>query len=141
MIMKRLGKPFLMALLVVSIAASSTFAAQMPQSKTKTEIDKKQESIKEKKTFVLDNFKMIASALKALGVECDELSTYIKEGKNLEDVLREEKISVRKFKKELLKAYQAEVEEAVKAGKLTSQQGKQLNAAIKETVKSWQVKK
>lgn len=99
------------------------------------------ESGKEKKTFVLDNFKIIATALDALGVDQGELNAYIKDGKKLEDVLTAEKISTRKFKKQLLKAYQGEVEEAVKAGRLTEEQGKQLKTAIKQTVKNWRLKK
>ena len=91
----------------------------------------------EKKPFMLDHFKMIVNALKKLGVEEKEIVTYIKEGKKLEEILNEEHIKPKKFKKCILKEYNKVVDEAQKNGQITCEQAKQLKAAIKETIKNW----
>jgi hypothetical protein len=87
--------------------------------------------------FVLDNFKVIERTLKCFGVDSTELANYIKEGKKLEDVLRAERISTKKFKRQVLKEYYKAVEEGVANKQLTEEQAKQLKMAIKETVKGW----
>lgn len=89
------------------------------------------------KPFMLDNFKVIANTLAGLGVDEAELTSYIKEGKKLEDVLKIEKISTKKFKKCIIKEYNKVVDEAVKNKQLTCEQGKQLKIAIKQTIKNW----
>ncbi|WP_054743796.1 hypothetical protein [Cellulosilyticum ruminicola] len=89
------------------------------------------------KPFALDNFKVIQATLAGCGVDEQELAAYIKQGKKLEDVLKEEKISTRKFKKRVLKEYCKVIDQAVKDGQLTNEQGAQLKEAIKETVKNW----
>ena len=91
--------------------------------------------------FALDNFKVIQATLAGCGVDEQELAAYIKQGKKLEDVLKEEKISTRKFKKRVLKEYCKVIDQAVKDGQLTNEQGAQLKEAIKETVKNWLPKK
>lgn len=93
------------------------------------------------KPFALDNFKVIQATLAGCGVDEQELAAYIKQGKKLEDVLKEEKISTRKFKKRVLKEYCKVIDQAVKDGQLTNEQGAQLKEAIKETVKNWLPKK
>ncbi len=89
------------------------------------------------KPFMLDNFKVIANTLAGLGVDEAKLTSYIKEGKKLEDVLKAEKISTRKFKKCVIKEYNRVVDQAVKNKQLTCEQAKQLKAAIKQTIKNW----
>ena len=89
------------------------------------------------KPFMLDNFKVIANTLAGLGVDEAKLTSYIKEGKKLEDVLKVEKISTRKFKKCVIKEYNRVVDQAVKNKQLTCEQAKQLKAAIKQTIKNW----
>lgn len=95
----------------------------------------------QQKPFTLDHFKMIVNALKKVGVEESQIVVYIKEGKKLEDILKAEKINTKKFKKCLMKEYFAVVDEAVKNGQITSEQSKQLKAAIKETIANWLPKK
>ncbi|WP_069998015.1 hypothetical protein [Cellulosilyticum sp. I15G10I2] len=87
--------------------------------------------------FVLDNFKVIETTLKSFGVDSRELANYIKQGKKLEDVLKAEKISIRKFKKQVMAEYFKVVDQGVTNKQLTTQQASQLKKAIKETVKSW----
>ena len=89
------------------------------------------------KPFMLDNFKVIATTLGRFGVDEAKLTTYIKEGKKLEDVLRIEKISTRKFKKAIIKEYNKVVDEGVKNKQITCEQSKQLKSAIKQTIKDW----
>lgn len=97
----------------------------------------KAQTEQKEKPFMLDNFKVIANTLAGLGVDEAELTSYIKEGKKLEDVLKLEKISTRKFKKCIIKEYNKVVDEAVKNKQLTCEQGKQLKVAIKQTIKNW----
>lgn len=97
----------------------------------------KSQTEQKEKPFMLDNFKVIANTLAGLGVDEAELTSYIKEGKKLEDVLKLEKISTRKFKKCIIKEYNKVVDEAVKNKQLTCEQGKQLKVAIKQTIKNW----
>ncbi len=89
------------------------------------------------KPFMLDNFKVIANTLAGLGVDEAKLTCYIKEGKKLEEVLKLEKISTRKFKKCVIKEYNKVVDNAVKNKQLTCEQAKQLKVAIKQTIKNW----
>lgn len=97
--------------------------------------DDKQEA--PQKTFTLDHFKMIVCTLKQLGMEDQEIASYIKQGKKLEDILEAKKISPKKFKKCIIKQYNKVIDEGVKEGQLTKEQSKQLKCAIKETVKNW----
>nr|WP_302599557.1 hypothetical protein [uncultured Cellulosilyticum sp.] len=103
--------------------------------------NKKPECPNKPKPFALDNFKVIQATLASCGVDEQELAAYIKQGKKLEDVLKAENISVRKFKKRVLKEYCRVINEAVKSGELTNEQGAQLKEAIKDTVKNWLPKK
>ena len=89
------------------------------------------------KPFMLDNFKVIATTLGRFGVDEGKLTNYIKEGKKLEDVLKIEKISTRKFKKAIIKEYNKVVDEGVKNKQITCEQSKQLKVAIKQTIKDW----
>ena len=89
------------------------------------------------KPFMLDHFKMIVNTLKKLGLEENQIVTYIKEGKKLEDILKAENIKPKKFKKCMLKEYYKVVDTAQKSGQITCEQAKQLKAAIKETVNNW----
>lgn len=93
------------------------------------------------KPFTLDHFKMIVNTLKRMGLEEKEIVTYIKEGKKLEEILKAEKISPKKFKKCIIKEYCKEVDVAQKNGQITAEQAKQLKCAIKETIKNWLPKK
>ena len=93
------------------------------------------------KSFTLDHFKMIINALKKMGVKENQIITYVKEGKKLEDILKAERINTKKFKKCITKEYFKVVDEAVKNGQITAEQSKQLKAAIKETIKNWLPKK
>ncbi len=103
--------------------------------------NKKPECPNKPKPFALDNFKVIQATLASCGVDGQELAEYIKQGKKLEDVLKAENISVSKFKKRVLKEYCKVINEAVKSGQLTNEQGAQLKDAIKDTVKNWLPKK
>lgn len=100
-----------------------------------------QNNKQQQKPFVLDHFKMIVNTLKQLGVEESEITNYIKEGKKLEEILKAEKISPKKFKKCMYKQYCEVIDAAVKEGKITAEQAKQLKTAIKETIHNWLPKK
>lgn len=89
------------------------------------------------KPFTLDHFKMIVNTLKKMGVEEQEIVTYIKEGKKLEEILKTKRINPKKFKKCIIKEYYKTVDEAQKNGQITAEQAKQLKCAIKETIKNW----
>lgn len=89
------------------------------------------------KPFTLDNFKVIENTLKCFGVDSRELAQYIKQGKKLEEVLKEERISVKKFKKQILREYYKTIDEAIMNKQLTQKQSTQLKKAIKDTVKGW----
>ena len=93
------------------------------------------------KPFTLDHFKMIVNTLKKMGVEEQEIVTYIKEGKKLEEILKTKRINPKKFKKCIIKEYYKAVDEAQKNGQITTEQAKQLKCAIKETIKNWLPKK
>lgn len=88
-------------------------------------------------TFVIDNFKVIQSALQKLGVQTEELEVMIKEGKKLPEVLELKNIPVAKFKKALLKQYYSAINEGVKNKQITKEEAKMLRGAIKEKVMSW----
>ena len=100
-----------------------------------------EKNCEKKRPFTLDHFKMIVNTLKKMGVEENQIVTYIKEGKKLEDILKAEKINTKKFKKCITKEYFKVVDEAVKNGQITVEQSKQLKTAIKETIKNWLPKK
>ena len=123
-------------------ASETPKATTMPKA---SKAPKKEESPCKKtcpnKPFALDHFKMIVNTLKKMGVEENEIVTYIKEGKKLEDILKAEKINPKKFKKCITKEYFKVVDEAQKNGQITCEQAKQLKAAIKETIKNWLPKK
>ena len=106
-----------------------------------SKVHQDEKNTEKQKPFTLDHFKMIVSALKKMGVEENQIVTYIKEGKKLEDILKAEKISTKKFKKCIIKEYFKVVDEAVKNGQITVEQCKQLKSAIKETIKNWLPKK
>ena len=89
------------------------------------------------KPFVLDHFGVIKDSLKEFGVSGEEVASYIREGKKLEEVLKLEKISVKSFKKEVIKQYNTRVKQGVKEGALTKEQAKKLKQAIKQTIKKW----
>lgn len=88
-------------------------------------------------TFVIDNFKVIQSALQKLGVQPEELEVMIKEGKKLPEVLELKNIPVPKFKKVLLKQYYVAINEGVENKQITKEEAKMLRSAIKEKVMSW----
>lgn len=92
---------------------------------------------KKSQPFILDNFKVIEMTLNHFGVDNTKLADYIKQGKKLEDVLKAERISVRRFKKRVVEEYFKAVEEGVANKQLTTEQANQLKTAIKETVKGW----
>ncbi len=89
------------------------------------------------KPFYLDHFGIIRKSLKTFGVNGEELATYIREGKNLEQVLELENIPINKFKKEVIKQYNIKVKEGVKEGSITKEQAKKLRQAINQTIKKW----
>lgn len=93
--------------------------------------------MQEQRRFMLNNFVIIQTTLEKLGISNDELEKLIKQGKNLEQVLKEKDISVRKFKKEVLKEYYKAVDEGIEKDLITSEEGKKLKSAIKETIKGW----
>ncbi len=121
--------------------ATTTTPTAQTQEKTDTKADAKANEKKATKPFTLDHFKMIVNALKTLGVSEQDIVTYIKEGKKLEDILKAEKIKPKKFKKAILKEYYKALDEAEKQNLITDEQEKQLKTAIKETVKNWLPKK
>ncbi|MEG0152616.1 MAG: hypothetical protein RR744_05480, partial [Cellulosilyticaceae bacterium] len=87
--------------------------------------------------FTIDNFKIIQQSLEKLGVSPSELDTMIKQGKKLIDVLNEKDISVNKFRKVLYKEYCLTIKAGVKNKQITKEEGKLLEAAIKQKVMSW----
>lgn len=92
---------------------------------------------KKTQPFILDNFKVIEATLGHFGVDSAKLADYIRQGKKLEDVLKAEKISVKKFKKQVVTEYFKAVEQGLDEGQLTEEQANQLKNAIQETVKGW----
>lgn len=92
---------------------------------------------KKAQPFILDNFKVIEMTLNHFGVDRAKLADYIKQGKKLEDVLKAERISVRRFKNQVVKEYFKVVEDGLANNQLTEEQADQLKAAIRETVKGW----
>jgi hypothetical protein len=92
---------------------------------------------KKSQPFVLDNFKVIEMTLSHFGVDSTKLADYIRQGKKLEDVLKAERISVRRFKRKIIEEYYKAVEEGVANNQLTEEQADKLKSAIKETVKGW----
>lgn len=93
--------------------------------------------MQDQRRFTLNNFIIIQTTLEKLGISNDELEKLIKQGKNLEQVLKEKDISVRKFKKEVLKEYYKAVDEGIEKRLITPEEGKKLKSAIKETIKGW----
>lgn len=127
------------SMLAVNLLASqpdrvlqSTPQQQTPNQTTPSVYDQKKPQ-----PFILDNFKVIEMTLKHFGIDSAELANYIKEGKKLEDVLKEEKISVKRFKRRVMEEYFKAVDEGVANKQLTKEQASQLKNAIKDTVKGW----
>ncbi len=152
--------------IIVSAMATTGFAAEIDKSEKSIEVqkeydvnrdkvednqktmenkedkeDKAQENTRGKvyvcKPFYLDHFGIIKKSLKTFNVSGEKLATYIREGKKLEDVLEIENIPIKKFKKEVIKQYNAKVKEGVKEGNLTKEQAKKLRQAIDQTIKKW----
>ena len=119
---------------LIGILSGNVFATTAPTPSTYSNEKKMQ-------PFILDNFKVIEMTLKHFHVDSAKLANYIKEGKKLEDVLKAEKISVRRFKKRVIEEYFKAVQEGVANKQLTQEQACQLKTAIKETVKGWLPKK
>lgn len=130
---------YLFGVILVSMIGSTAFAAQQPNHRRESPTTTQEN--KNGQPFVLDNFKVIETTLDHLGVKNDELTILIRQGKKLEDVLKEKKIPVKKFKKEVIKEYYRAVDEGIANKQLTTEQSDQLKAAIKETVKGWLPKK
>ncbi len=93
--------------------------------------------VQDQRRFTLNNFIIIQSTLEKLGVPNDELEVLIKQGKNLQQVLKEKNIPVKKFKKEVLKEYYKAVDEGIDRNLISPEEGKRLKSAIKETIKNW----
>ena len=113
----------------------------VPNKSDCTKQHQDEKNAEKQKPFTLDHFKMITNALKKMGVSENQIVSYIKDGKKLEDILKAEKISTKKFKKCITKEYFKVVDEAVNNGQITTEQSKQLKGAIKETIKNWLPKK
>lgn len=124
-------------LLICMVGGSVMGASQVPGTQTTPG----SYQVEKKRPFMLDNFKVIEATLKGFGVDQNELRAYIGQGKKLEDVLKIEKISLKKFKKQVVKEYFKVVDEGVANKQLTEEQAKQLRKAITETVKGWLPKK
>ncbi|OON97150.1 MAG: hypothetical protein ATN36_04030 [Epulopiscium sp. Nele67-Bin005] len=103
--------------------------------------EKPAEDAKEDSAFTIDNFAVTKAALEELGVTTEALEQKIKEGKKLIDVLTEEDIPVKKFKKVLYKQYVSVIKEGVKAGKISKEDAKLLKSTIKQKVNSWMSEK
>lgn len=130
-------------LLAVMLISSSIFAQAVPntsQSTTPSTYNTEKKEVKPSapsNIFVIDNFKIIQTTLDKLGVAPSELEQMIKEGKNLKQVLEVKDITVKKFKKNVLKEYYRVINEGVKNNQITSTQGEMLKKAIKEKVMGW----
>ncbi len=127
--------------ILIGLLALPSFASPASSPSTQPTQQPTQQQQNKVNPFVLDNFKVIATTLKDLGVTQDELMTYIREGKKLEDVLKVRKIPVKKFKKTVLIEYYKVVDEGVAKKQLSEEQATQLKTAIQETVKGWLPKK
>ena len=110
--------------------------------KEEKEAAKEEKEVKQeapKGAFKVDNFQIIQASLQKLGIEPEELETLIKEGKKLPEILEMKEITVKKFKKVLLKEYYKVIEQGVKDKQITKTQGKMLKEAIKEKIDEWMV--
>jgi len=113
---------------------------EVTKEETKKEEGKKEDVTETTDTttaFTIDNFKVIQSALITLGVKQEDLEVQIKEGKKLVDVLESSEISVKKFRKQLIKEYSKVIKEGQNSGQLTKEEAKTLKQAVKEKVESW----
>jgi len=125
---------------VTTPAGQTAAPTQVPRptpTPTPTPTPSTQPNEKKDQPFILDNFKVIEMTLNHFGVDSIKLANYIKQGKKLEDVLKAEKISVKKFKKQVVEEYFKAVQEGIANEQLTEEQASQLKSAIKETVKGW----
>ncbi|OON95560.1 MAG: hypothetical protein ATN31_10755 [Candidatus Epulonipiscioides saccharophilum] len=110
----------------------------LKKEETEKEETKKEDTKKaEPGAFTIDNFKIIQSALITLGVKQEDLEIQIKEGKKLVDVLDSADITIKKFRKQLIKEYSKVIKEGKKAGQLTREEAKTLKKAVKDKVESW----
>lgn len=139
---QKLSQKWLCAILATMIALPIV-AGPIQASQTSPSVYQKQmQETKEKQMpFMLDNFKVIQQTLENLGVTPQQLEQAIKEGKKLEEVLMQYKISTSKFKRMAIKEYYKAVNEGLEKGQLTKEQATQLKQAIKATVKQWFCKK
>lgn len=93
-----------------------------------------------KQPFVIDNFKIIQTTLEKLGVTPAELQGMIKEGKKLGDVLEIKNIPEAKFKKVLIKEYNAVIKAGLEEGQISKEEANMLKYAVKQKVKNWSSK-
>ena len=137
--MKNKLNKILVFIVLVAMMSSSALAVLPTQgNQTTPSIYSHQRKVQ---PFVLDNFKIIEATLNHLGVTNEELTAFIKQGKKLEDVLKIKKISIKKFKKEVIKEYYKAVDEGLLQKQINEEQASQLKNAIKETIKGWLPKK
>lgn len=133
--MKRSITKYLSILLASMLFASPLLACNTtPRANTSTA------SACVKQPFVIDNFKIIQSALEKLGVTPTELQGMIKEGKKLGEVLAIKNIPDAKFKKVLIKEYNAVIKAGLEEGQISKEEANMLKYAVKQKVKSWSSK-
>ncbi len=135
--MRKIRIKILTIVLTILAIQSSCFAYEGISGNTLKTSSNSACLMQEKRRFALNNFIIIQTTLEKLGIPNDELETLIKQGKNLEQVLKEKDIPVRKFKKEVLKEYYKAVDEGIDNKLITPEEGKRLKSAIKETIKGW----
>ncbi len=143
--MKITSKRFASILLACAVASPTVFActtAPCPNLATTTAAQVAPQTTKEapqatKEAFVIDNFKIISTCLEKMGVTPQALEGMIKEGKKLPDVLTEREISIKRFKKALIKEYNTVIRQGVADERLTVEEAKVLRKAIKEKVMCW----
>lgn len=87
----------------------------------------------------LDSPEVIINTLANLGISSEELQEAVGQGKKINDLLEEKKITPKKFKKALTKEYRCRIKKAAQMKVITKEEAKILNDLLKEKMNKWEV--
>lgn len=87
----------------------------------------------------LDSPEVIISTLARLGISREELEEYVGQDKKIYDIIQEENISMRRFKRALTKEYRCRIRQASKDQIITREEAKVLNNLLKERMSQWEI--
>lgn len=121
-----------------SVAYADTVSPEATQSETNQTSETGEESLAELYHKAgLDSPEVIISTLGRLGITKEELQAYVGQDKKIYDIIQEENISMRRFKRALTKEYRCRIRQATKDQVITKEEAKVLNDLLKERMKAW----